>query len=474
MISTIRRLGNFIGRPGWPIVIVALLEIAIFAGSCQSWWNHCRSADRPTTLQGEGMIIGGDGLGYYAWLRSLLIDGDWSFANEFDEHNVFGHAVVGPERTTRLGLRGNHYPIGLPCVWTPAVVVTHGGMSVCPGVWPADGYTLPYQLAVGITTLAVSLIGLGFIYAICRRYADPGSAALAAGFLTLGTTIVFYSSIETSMAHGIGAAAIAGFVWYWLQSYGSLSPKRWLIVGALLGLATLIRSQLGTFAVLPAFEALMICWRSLRKGSGENVRPALCGLCLAGIAAFIAFSPQFVSWRFVYGRWLEMPHHLAHHWSRPSFWQVFGTMDRSLFYWTPITLIACIGTAIYCLKRPQGFVHDASVTLPADPREPIVMLAIAFVLQAYFVASAWGTGVYLGTSYGFRLLTEALVVLAPGLALLIGQAPAWRARSTVVVCSLLVIWNLLLIRQYVTSLIPQQEGAPLQTLVENLPKALGL
>src|SRR5438270_708561 len=82
----------------------------------------------------------------------------------------------------------------------------------------AEGYSLPYQLLVGCGTLLASGLGLAFLYGICRQYARPARAALAAAFLTLGTTIVFYAAIDVSMAHGVGTMVVAALTWYWLRS----------------------------------------------------------------------------------------------------------------------------------------------------------------------------------------------------------------------------------------------------------------
>jgi hypothetical protein len=76
--------------------------------------------------------------------------------------------------------------------------------------------------------------------------ARPTIAALAAAFLILGSTLVNYDAIELSIGHGSGIGATAFLVWYWLRTYGSPRGTRWLAVGALVGLATLMRWQLAT------------------------------------------------------------------------------------------------------------------------------------------------------------------------------------------------------------------------------------
>src|SRR5262249_8070892 len=138
-------------------------------------------------------------------------------------------------------------------------------------------------------------------------------------------------------------------------------PGRWLLVGGLVGAAALVRWQLATFALLPAGEALLACrqaWRARpRRAPG---RPLLL-LRLAGGAAAPRFLPPVIAWRCVYGHWLVSPMRLSHNWLSPHLWEVLGSENRSLFYWTPMTLLACVGY-LWWFRR-QG---SAGPGIPAD------------------------------------------------------------------------------------------------------------
>jgi hypothetical protein len=454
-------------RARWALVVVALLEVGLFAlQSWEGWYHGLRRVGTPQTLAGEGLVIRGDGLGYYAWLRSLLIDGDWSFENEFDEHNPLHEGAPRAGARTELGRRTNRWSVGPACVWAVTVVPGHLVVKALQGFglpWAADGYSLPYQLLVGGTSLLVSLGGLVLVYQICRRWARPVPAALAAALLTLGSTIVYYGSVEVTMAHGIGTAALAVLVWYWLETYGSDRLIRWLLLGGLVGGVVLIRWQLATFALLPAGEALLACVRAWRAGPRRAAWRPLALLTVAGFAAVVTFTPQMVAWRCVHGHWLGMPLRLAHHWLSPCLWDVLGSENRSLFYWTPITLLACVGF-LWFLRPRRGVLPEG----PADGA-PLALLAASFVVQVYSLASIRGVGVYLGSAYGFRQLTEALVVVAPGLALLLDRAGPRLYRWLCVVGCALAAWNLLLICEYRYLLLPPAGGAPPARLLGNLP-----
>jgi hypothetical protein len=544
---------RYFTRPRCTLAAVMLVETLLFAGYHHERWQKGLSRlGRPQVMTGEALVIRSDGLGYYAWLRSLLIDGDWSFDNEFDEHNPVGDYVPPPARRTEQGRRSNPWSVGPACVWALTVVPGHACIKALepflPG-WPADGYSLPYQLMVGTTTLMASFFGLVLLYGICGHFADPDRAALAASFLTLGSTIVYYSAIEVSMAHGVGTATLALLVWYWLKTLGSERWLRWGLVGLLVGAAALMRWQLATFAILPAGEALWTyCqqWRRSAQSSRhapravtrtQSVRPLwrpVACLALAGLAGAVALLPQFIAWRIVYGHWLATPFPTSHNWENPAWGQILWAQDRGLFYWTPLTLFAVAGYLTllgWFSRRRQSVVARSSVvgrsTDPATEdmcrrgqetraelktraeREafrchgfgtpnpcrgselntgseyrtcgtstgklccdvPLVLapilLAGAFLLQVYVLASLWGVELYLGSAFGLRQLTESTVALAPGLALLLGRASRRSFRLFSILSAILVFWNLLLVCQYRYGLVPADAGADPATLFHN-------
>jgi hypothetical protein len=507
-------------RPRCTLAAVMLVETLLFAGYHHERWQKGLSRlGRPQVMTGEGLVVRSDGLGYYAWLRSLLIDGDWSFDNEFNEHNPVGDYVPPRARRTEEGRRANPWSIGPACVWALTVVPGHVCLKALepflPG-WPADGYSLPYQLMVGATTLTASFFGLMLLYGICRYFADPDRAALAASFLTLGTTIAYYSAIEVSMAHGLGTATLALLIWYWLRTLGSERWLRWWLVGLLVGAAALMRWQLATFAILPIGEALWSSRHAPRAVTrGPNVRSLwrpMARLALAGFAAAFSLLPQFIAWRIVYGHWLATPFPTAHNWQHPSWGKILWAQDRGLFYWTPLTLLAVAGyftlfrrfprrresvVVAEDMRRPDRETSgeresrpEFDAQIPAvpphglsfrchgfgtpnpcgdvPPRLAPTLLAGAFLLQVYVLASLWGVELYLGSAFGLRQLTESTVALAPGLALLLGRASRRSFRLFSTVCAILVLWNLLLVSQYRYSLVPPDAGTNPATLFHNV------
>jgi hypothetical protein len=454
-------------RPWWMLGIVGLLQIGLLCEfHYDRWVKALKPSGKPAAMTGEGLVIRSDGLGYYAWLRSLLIDGDWLFDNEFDQFNVTGSYVPHPKNLSPIGRRRNQWSVGPACVWAVTVVPGHFALRWFEpaGIkWRADGYSMPYQFLVGFTTLFCSLAGLVCLYAICRHWAKPVVAALVAGALTLGTTIIYYSALEGSMSHAIGAAAATVTIWYWLRDFGSLRPGRWILLGILVGVTALMRWQMATLAILLVGEAV---WRvAVRRhlGAPVTISRILGLLSLSGTAAVLAFFPQLIAWKVVYGSWLASPIPTSHNWLRPSFWQVLFCQDRSFFYWTPVTLVALLGYLAVFLRPTNSQPRFHSAQGSHDIR--IWLILAAFALQVYVMASLWGNCVSIGSGYGFRHLTECIVLLAPGLALLIERTPGRLSGWLVLGVCTLAMWNLMLICLYRHGGVPIDGGADPKTML---------
>jgi hypothetical protein len=462
------------GRVPWPLVVVVLLEVVLLAGVARAGWLQSKHAprDKPQLRAGYGVFILGDGLGYYAWLRSMMIDGDWQFDNEFDDYNPLHHGTPPRYHRTDAGYRANQWSMGPACVWATTVVPGHLVMRALEGrgwPWPADGYSFPYQVLVGATTALVSFLGLGFMYAICLRFARPSQAALAAGFLTLGSSMVVYNTIQPSMGHGIATALLAGLVWYWLKTYGSLQKRRWFLLGLGVGLVMLMRWQLVTYASLPAAEGALAAAAAWRSRPRRLPWQLLVGLALAALGAFLGCLPQMVGWRVVYGHWVAYPIPVTPHWLAPSWADLLVSRNRSLFYWTPLTLLACVGYPVYWLWGRRPGATTPAVPPPGGDHTPLVLLVGSFLVQLYVLACLWGPTVYLGPgAFGLRQLTESLVLLAPGLALLLELAPPRRYGLLCAAASVLVLWNFALIWEKRAGLLTGYYQADFSTLVRNL------
>lgn len=193
-------------------------------------------------------LVVGDATGYYAWLRSIALDGDLDFKNDY--------ALLYPpdpvpkefERFTPAGVVRNKYPTGLAIFEIPGFVAGHLAALTLRSA--PDGASAPYQLAVTVWLQVLIVFGFAMLWlALTRLGSDLAvSSILVASGLT-ATNLVNYAAKEAAMAHGAGAALLCLAFYSTVRARETERQTRWLTVaGACMGLAFISRPTNAAFA----------------------------------------------------------------------------------------------------------------------------------------------------------------------------------------------------------------------------------
>ncbi len=377
-----------------------------------------------------------DGVTYFTQLRSLVFDGDLDVAREYAYLNQ-------PPRANHV------VPVGPLLIWSPLylAVALVDGMGRGVGLWstPADpvavGLGLPYVRAALLSSFALGAAGLVAILLFLRARFSPLVAFVATLLTFAATPLYWYMVYEPSMTHAASFGFVALFIVAASAWCGAgrdpVTRRHALLLGTLLGLAFLARSQEALFAIYPGLLVLSAAGvaghdrvRSAVRLAGWALLGALPWIVLQLLHSYVLFSRYeyqllgqggyFNPWQ---SRWID---------TLFSSWHGFLS-------WAPVVYVAVIGTVAYLWR---------------DWRWAASGLVILFL-------TAWVNGATLdwsgGWSFGGRRFTSALVMLAPGLALLI----EWALRRPIVAMAPLVIaalwWNHLLMVQYTAGMLPKDE-----------------
>ena len=99
--------------------------------------------------------VRGDGNGYYAYVRSVILDGDLNFENEYARADPKFRENLFKRRITPRGYLDNPWAPGSAVLWAPFFLAGHAiatagnalGLAV-----PLDGFSPPYRWAVAVGT----------------------------------------------------------------------------------------------------------------------------------------------------------------------------------------------------------------------------------------------------------------------------------------------------------------------------------
>ena len=378
-----------------------------------------------------GRVIDGDALSYYAWLRSVAFDGDIDFSNDY--RLLSDELAEGSWQLTPLatGLVSNPAPPGAAMLWAPlflAVGAVVALLNLAGAQIPFDGLALPFKISAGVAGIAYATAGAWICYDLARRIYSAAAAFWATLTLWLGGSLLYYSLVSPTYSHAMSLFAVALFTHAWYRTRGRDDLRRFALLGALAGLAGLVRSQDLIILVIPGLELLAGIWE--RRWS----LPAACGrLAVLCVACAAVFSPQLWAWQTIYGTPVLNPHGGSAYfqWAQPAILQTLFSTRQGLISWTPIVLFGAIGLP-WLFRRDRLLAWTTVVTL---------------LLALYVNASAvpW----WAGAGFGGRRFVSYLPFLVLGLSAFLASRPMASRPALVRLASLFLIGsNVLFLLQY--------------------------
>ena len=375
------------------------------------------------------VLVRGDGVGYYAWLRSAVIDGDLDFQNEFEyfeealpESRLMSSDLLDGPRTA-TGLVPNHWPMGAALLWSPFYLAAHGVGNVL-GL-EADGYAVHYQLAVGLGSVAYGIAGLWLLFGISRRFFTTEASVLALLSVWGASSLTAYMYFMPAWSHAGSFFAVALLLKLWLRARESRQLIDLFWLAAVCGLAVIIRHQEIFFGLVLLVELAHI-WRTSDERTRETVAAAL----VMGLGGLLAVAPQLIGWQILHGRPLPTSYAPGSefNWWAPNILDVLLAPRVGLLTATPIIAIAIFG--LPRLWQRNGVLAST--------------FGAVFAMQIWLVASF--VYFYGGQSFGPRYFVSALPLITLALASvyesLSGRLGPWPGR---VLMTVLVGWNYLLL-----------------------------
>ena len=305
--------------------------------------------------------------------------------------------------------------MGPALVWSPFFLLAHVWVRLT-GHAAANGFSTPYVRSAAAGTLAVALAGSWLLARTLAPRFGGRASVLAVAAAVLASPVVYYMFVVPAMAHGLAYGVGALVVWAFARVEAQPSRRGWILLGALIGLAALIRWQAAVYAVL-VFPLAVAAWRRRQLQPGW--------MLLAGAAAVAVMVPQLVAWKILYGSFFTIPQGSGF----LSLWPQRGAdvlfhADHGLFTWTPVLLLGALGLLAGLADWPRLAAGGLGV------------FAASVIVNGG--VSRW-TG---DDAFGARRFDIVIPFLAYGLAVVV----RWLGRRPLAACALLLApfaaWNL--------------------------------
>ena len=378
----------------------------------------------------HGRIIDGDGIQYYAYVRSMVFDADFSFLNDYQL--LYGTEDGGVWTTTRTSTDYaiNLMSIGPALLWLPAFLIAYvatWSINLFGAQIALDGITLPFQLSVGLAGIAYATAGTCLCFRIAKHLFSTESAFWAVLVTWLASPAIYYSLSAPTYSHATSLFAVALFVDSWYRTRDRTDLARYLLLGVLAGLVTLVRWQDAIIVLLPLTES---AHRLLTKRTPFIVTLQRLAV-MAGVTA-LTFTPQMLAWHAIYGEFLLTPQGSGFmRWTDPQILSVLFSWNHGLFSWTPGLLVASCG--LYWLGK----------------RDPVLGVGSALVVFAAIYINASVEDWWAGEAFGARRFISYTPLFAVALTALVSSLDWFRGKHWVRFAALgLIVSNVLFVTQY--------------------------
>lgn len=363
--------------------------------------------------------LGGDGWATFAFLESVLDDGDSYLEN--NHRGVMNGLVARPD-----GHLVMQYPPGVAALDLVPFLLGRLADATLPAGWLDAGIAVPpvgpvprrtflaIAAIVAARNLAV-LVGLALVAAALRRLGHDDRRAGAAAALTFfGGPLLFYGLVGASHAPSFAFASL--LLWVLVRSEAEPGDRLALTAGALVGAAALVRYS--AVALLPA--ALLIRPATTRRRAAA--------LVVLGCALPLALLPPF--WRLHHGQWLPLPYGGTLEPTLAAPWNVLFAPQHGVLFFHPALLLAASALAWAWWCRAEG------------PRR-LYGLVLLWVVSVATLHGWWSDWANPG-GWGQRFVTDALPALALGFALLLAARRARRLALGAAVAGAVFSWWLFL------------------------------
>lgn len=363
----------------WILIVIVLLKVASFY---PRWEKRYTEA-----------TISWDVFGYYLYLPAIYIYEDL-LDLEFRHDIMEKYHPAGDFHHATKAENGNwvlKYAIGQSLIYFPGFLTAD--LISEPLGYPSDGFSIPYQISISITSLIIAFIGLFVLRKILLTFFSESVTAMTLGIIVLATNYLNYAAIDGAMTHNSLFTLYAIIVWLTIKWHKKPKISLAIWMGLAIGLATIIRPTDLMILIIPIF------WGISNKKSILNKVNILwdrkLDVALLGLGILIVGMIQLGYWKFSSGNWVYYSYgDFGFDWTHPHIFDGLFSYQKGWLIYTPVMILAWLGI------------------FPAYNRIKSIFwgLGIFMTLTIYIVFS-WEVWWY-GGGLGARALVQSYALLA--------------------------------------------------------------
>lgn len=344
--------------------------------------------------------ISWDASGYYFYLPATFIYKDLKQLRFKDSILQQYHPTPELQQAFLHQPSGHYvmkYAAGQAVTMLPWFTIGHLWAKTSP-TYPSDGFSFPYQICLGIGMFCYALIGLWYLRRVLLLFFSDGVVAVVLLLLALGTNYLNYAAIDQAMTHSTLFTIYALLMWVSHLFYQQPGLRRAVAIGALCGLATLIRPTDIISVLVPILWGVNRFSQVRERGRFLARHRRFVGVAIISFAALLSI--QLVYWKYVTGSWIVYSYQeQGFNWRHPHLEEYLFSYRCGWLRYCPLMIVALLGIPFLLKRGVNRYLIGAGVLL------------------SIYIASAWDVWDYGGTAG--RAMVQYYTLLAFPLAALV-------------------------------------------------------
>lgn len=344
--------------------------------------------------------ISWDASGYYMYLPAIFIYNDL-------KHCGFKDAVISKYKPTpdfqqafvheKSGNYVMKYSSGQAIMMSPFFFVAHT-WARNSAVYPADGFSYPYNVCIGIGMFLYGLLGLFVLRKILLHYFKDTTVAILLLGCVIGSNYINYAAIDQAMTHSALFTLYTLLIYLTIQFYKQPTVLKAAGIGAIIGLAALTRPTEIIAALIPVLWGINSYKELPERFSFFKEHWAKLAVAALFLGAIGMIQPLY--WKWASGEWIVYSYQdQGFSWLKPHINDYVRSYKCGWLRYCPMMILAFVGT------------------IPFWQRNENRWAILSFFALNFYIVTAWDVWDY-GSTAG-RAMVQSYPILAFPLAALI-------------------------------------------------------
>ena len=340
-------------------------------------------------------VVQGDVKGYYAYLPLLFIYKDIKIEH-YEQYKYKNNYRIWCS-TIPNGAKRIKYTMGLAMLYAPFFFIAH--ILAIALAYPADGYSLPYQVMLAMSTLFFLVVGIFTLRKMLKLFFNDLVVAVTLLVIYLGTNLFAYYTQKMCLSHGYSFALISVFLYASIMWLGNPKIKWVIALGISGGIMVLIRPVDIIFFFFPILFNVN-SWQMFLDRM-KLFRKYKLHIFIIALLSFLIFLPQLLYWKYITGHFLFDSYINEHfYFLNPNIFRAVFSYRNGWLVYSPLMLFSFVG--IYQLRR----------------RLPQFYPSMLFIVPVYiYVIASWWCWWYVG--FGNRAFINLYPLLSIAMAVFI-------------------------------------------------------